>query len=65
MPLDMVRAAFYYVAHDKTVTPADLLDDHALERLIDDAVGETDLADGDGIPGLEDSAGVDAAEAAR
>jgi DNA helicase-2/ATP-dependent DNA helicase PcrA len=65
MPLDMVRAAFYYVAHDKTVTPADLLDDNALERLIDDAVGETDLADGDGVPDLEDSAGVDAAEAAR
>lgn len=39
MPLAKVRAAFYYVAHRRTITPADLLEETALERLLDDAVG--------------------------
>jgi len=30
-----VRAAFYYVAHDKTVRPADLLDEPGLTALVD------------------------------
>jgi ATP-dependent DNA helicase UvrD/PcrA len=33
-PLDRVRAAFYYVRHDKTVRPADLLDEAGLIALI-------------------------------
>jgi len=33
-PLDKVRAAFYYVRHDKTVRPADLQDEAALIALI-------------------------------
>lgn len=40
LPLDKVRAAFYYVAHDRTVVPTDLLDAPALERLIGDAVAD-------------------------
>jgi len=30
-----VRAAFYYVAHDQTVSPADLLDEGGLAALIE------------------------------
>jgi DNA helicase-2/ATP-dependent DNA helicase PcrA len=33
-PLDRVRSAFYYVRHDKTVRPADLLDEAGLIALI-------------------------------
>jgi len=35
VPLARVRAAFYYVAEDQTVRPADLLDEAALTALID------------------------------
>ena len=34
VPLDKVRAAFYYVRHDRTVRPADLLDADGLRELI-------------------------------
>jgi DNA helicase-2/ATP-dependent DNA helicase PcrA len=34
VPLDRVRAAFYYVRHDRTVRPADLLDERGLVALI-------------------------------
>jgi DNA helicase-2/ATP-dependent DNA helicase PcrA len=34
VPLDQVRAAFYYVRHDRTVRPADLLDADGLKELI-------------------------------
>jgi DNA helicase II / ATP-dependent DNA helicase PcrA len=34
-PLDKVSAAFYYVRHDRTVRPADLLDEEGLRSLID------------------------------
>jgi DNA helicase-2/ATP-dependent DNA helicase PcrA len=34
VPLDKVRAAFYYVRHDRTVRPADLLDAEGLKALI-------------------------------
>ncbi len=34
VPVDQVRAAFYYVAHDLTVRPADLLDEAGLAALI-------------------------------
>jgi len=34
VPLDKVRAAFYYVRHDRTVRPADLLDANGLRALI-------------------------------
>jgi len=34
VPLHKVRAAFYYVRHDRTVRPADLLDAAGLEELI-------------------------------
>ncbi len=34
VPLDQVSAAFYYVRHDRTVRPADLLDAAGLEELI-------------------------------
>ena len=33
--VDQVRAAFYYVRHDLTVRPADLLDEAGLTALID------------------------------
>jgi DNA helicase II / ATP-dependent DNA helicase PcrA len=33
-PLDQVRAAFYYVRHDVTIRPADLLDEAGLVALI-------------------------------
>ena len=35
VPVASVRAAFYYVAHDKTVRPADLLDEAGLAALIE------------------------------
>jgi DNA helicase-2/ATP-dependent DNA helicase PcrA len=35
VPLAKVRAAFYYVRHDLTVRPADLLDEAGLKALID------------------------------
>ena len=35
VPLDRVRAAFYYVRHDLTVRPADLLDEAGLVALIE------------------------------
>jgi DNA helicase II / ATP-dependent DNA helicase PcrA len=34
IPLEKVRAAFYYVRHDRTVRPADLLDEDGLKELI-------------------------------
>jgi DNA helicase-2/ATP-dependent DNA helicase PcrA len=34
VPLDQVRAAFYYVRHDRTVRPADLLDADGLRALV-------------------------------
>ncbi len=36
VPVDDVRAAFYYVRDDVTVHPADLLDKHGLAALIED-----------------------------
>jgi DNA helicase II / ATP-dependent DNA helicase PcrA len=35
VPVTEVRAAFYYVAHDRTVRPADLLDETGLAALIE------------------------------
>ena len=35
VPLDRVRAAFYYVRHDLTIRPADLLDEAGLVALIE------------------------------
>ena len=35
VPVAQVRAAFYYVAHDQTVRPADLLDEAGLAALIE------------------------------
>jgi DNA helicase-2/ATP-dependent DNA helicase PcrA len=35
IPLERVRAAFYYVRHDLTIRPADLLDEAGLKALID------------------------------
>jgi DNA helicase-2/ATP-dependent DNA helicase PcrA len=35
VPVTAVRAAFYYVAHDQTVRPADLLDEAGLAALIE------------------------------
>jgi DNA helicase-2/ATP-dependent DNA helicase PcrA len=35
VPLDQVRAAFYYVRHDLTISPADLLDTAGLTALIE------------------------------
>ena len=37
----VVRAAFYYVAHDQTVRPADLLDEAGLAALIEQIPAET------------------------
>lgn len=34
VPLEKVRAAFYYVRHDRTIRPADLLDADGLQALI-------------------------------
>jgi DNA helicase-2/ATP-dependent DNA helicase PcrA len=36
VPLDQVRAAFYYVRHDQTLRPADLLDEAGLAALIEE-----------------------------
>ena len=35
VPLDRVRAAFYYIRYDLTVRPADLLDEAGLTALIE------------------------------
>jgi DNA helicase-2/ATP-dependent DNA helicase PcrA len=35
IPLEKVRAAFYYVRYNRTVRPADLLDEEGLRELID------------------------------
>ncbi len=35
VPLDLVRAGFYYVRHDLTLRPADLLDDAGLAALVE------------------------------
>jgi DNA helicase-2/ATP-dependent DNA helicase PcrA len=35
VPIGRVRAAFYYVRHDLTVRPADLLDEAGLKALVD------------------------------
>ena len=40
-PVTEVRAAFYYVAHDQTVRPADLLDEAGLAALINQIPAET------------------------
>jgi DNA helicase-2/ATP-dependent DNA helicase PcrA len=40
VPVASVRAAFYYVAHDKTVRPADLLDEAGLTALIEHVPAE-------------------------
>jgi len=40
VPLDQVRAAFYYVTEDQTVRPADLLDEAGLTALIDQVPAE-------------------------
>ena len=40
VPVTEVRAAFYYVAHDQTVRPADLLDEAGLAALIDQIPAE-------------------------
>ena len=40
VPVAEVRAAFYYVAHDQTVRPADLLDEAALAALIEQIPAE-------------------------
>ena len=42
VPITGVRAAFYYVAHDTTVRPADLLDEPGLAALIDQIPAEPD-----------------------
>jgi DNA helicase-2/ATP-dependent DNA helicase PcrA len=36
VPLDQVRAAFYFVRHDQTLRPADLLDEAGLAALIEE-----------------------------
>jgi len=40
IPVDAVRAAFHYVAYDRTVRPADLLDEAGLVALIEDVPTE-------------------------
>ena len=40
VPLDQVRAAFYYVRHDLTVSPADLLDADGLAALVENLPAE-------------------------
>jgi DNA helicase-2/ATP-dependent DNA helicase PcrA len=47
VPLDRVRAGFYYVRHDRTLRPADLLDETGLAALVEDVP----LAHGAGSPG--------------
>ena len=41
VPVAQVRAAFYYVAHDQTVRPADLLDEAGLAALIEQVPAES------------------------
>src|SRR6185437_10830408 len=41
VPVTEVRAAFYYVAHDQTVRPTDLLDESGLAALINQVPTET------------------------
>jgi DNA helicase-2/ATP-dependent DNA helicase PcrA len=41
VPVADVRAAFYYVAHDQTVRPADLLDEAGLAALIEQVPAES------------------------
>ena len=41
VPVTQVRAAFYYVAHDQTVRPADLLDEAGLAALIEQIPAES------------------------
>jgi DNA helicase-2/ATP-dependent DNA helicase PcrA len=41
VPVAQVRAAFYYVAHDQTVRPADLLDEAGLAALIEQIPAES------------------------
>jgi DNA helicase-2/ATP-dependent DNA helicase PcrA len=36
VPLHRVRAAFYYVRHDQTMRPADLIDEAGLAALIEE-----------------------------
>jgi DNA helicase II / ATP-dependent DNA helicase PcrA len=36
VPLERVRAGFYYVRHDRTLRPADLLDEAGLSALVED-----------------------------
>jgi DNA helicase-2/ATP-dependent DNA helicase PcrA len=40
VPVDAVRAAFHYVAYERTVRPADLLDEAGLVALIEDVPTE-------------------------
>jgi DNA helicase-2/ATP-dependent DNA helicase PcrA len=47
VPLDRVRAGFYYVRHDQTLRPADLLDETGLAALVEDVP----LAHGASAPG--------------
>ena len=42
VPLETVRAAFYYVAADKVIRPHNLLGEEELERIILDAAGGSD-----------------------
>jgi DNA helicase-2/ATP-dependent DNA helicase PcrA len=53
VPLDRVRAGFYYVRHDQTLRPADLLDETGLAALVEDVP----LAHGAGTPGVTRSRG--------
>jgi DNA helicase-2/ATP-dependent DNA helicase PcrA len=43
VPLEKVRAAFYYVRRDRTVRPADLLDEAGLRALIESVPAADDL----------------------
>src|SRR5262249_14524528 len=47
VPLERVRAGFYYVRHDRTLRPADLLDEAGLSALVEDVP----LAHGAGFAG--------------
>jgi ATP-dependent DNA helicase UvrD/PcrA len=47
VPLDRVRAGFYYVRHDQTLRPADLLDETGLAALVQGVP----MAHGAGAPG--------------
>ena len=52
MPLDQVRAAFYYVREDVTLRPADLLDEAGLAALIESIPPQPGSASATGQPGL-------------